>query len=297
MANIRVDIDYIIEDGTEIKFRSPADCSAITGLVVYYPSASGSTTSKVFMLADAHGNNVGDIDHLFAENVVVKVILDVTNSVAFVQNADTNAYLEAQLASRVKKSGDTMTGTLYRQGGAGAIGLAIGTAEKPENVSIISVGDGTDLNRFAFRQYGSNGKRENYNLPDTTTPSVNTNYNIVTSKSARTLWTNASTGSTFAAQTITVNGLSNCECIAVIFGQVTGTSNSAFPFIAHKSVSLSTNTNVNAVRYDATNKALYNVERWITINFANNTIVFSAGKQNGATQNERAIPIAVIGLY
>lgn len=100
MSNIRVDVRYTIKDGSELKFRSPVDCSAITGLIVYYPGEDGNTTSKVFALADAHGNNVGNIDHLFAENVVVKVILDVTTSMAFVQNADTNAYLEEQLASK-----------------------------------------------------------------------------------------------------------------------------------------------------------------------------------------------------
>ena len=100
MSNIRVDVEYTIVDGSEIKFRSPVDCSAIAGLIVYYPGADGNTTSKVFAIADSHGNNVGDIPHLFAENVVVKVILDVTNGMAFVQNADTNAYLEAQLASK-----------------------------------------------------------------------------------------------------------------------------------------------------------------------------------------------------
>lgn len=100
MANIRVDLDYTLQDGAEIKFRSPVDCSQITGLIVYYPGADGNTVSKVFTLADAHGSNVGDIDHLFAEDVVVKVILDVTKGMAFVQNADTNAYLEAQLASK-----------------------------------------------------------------------------------------------------------------------------------------------------------------------------------------------------
>lgn len=100
MANIRVDVGYTIHDGTEIKFRSPVDCSAITGMIVYYPGADGSTISKVFALADAHGNNVGDIDHLFAEDVVVKVILDVTKGMAFVQNADTNTYLEERLASK-----------------------------------------------------------------------------------------------------------------------------------------------------------------------------------------------------
>ena len=101
MANIRVDVDYTIIDGSEIVFRSPVDCSAITGLIVYYIANDGAAVSKVFAFADAHGNNVGDIDHLFAEDVVVKVILDVTKSMAFVQNADTNAYLEMRFDGKV----------------------------------------------------------------------------------------------------------------------------------------------------------------------------------------------------
>jgi RNAse (barnase) inhibitor barstar len=87
--NIRVDLNYPIKDGTEVVFRSPVDCSQVTGLKVYY-----SDGSQEFAFADAHGNDVGNIDHLFAENVAVKVILDVTTGMAFVQNADTNAYLE-----------------------------------------------------------------------------------------------------------------------------------------------------------------------------------------------------------
>ena len=93
--NIRVDLNAPITDGTEVVFRSPVDCSQITGLIVYY-TENGNTASKEFAFADAHGYNVGDIDHLFAENVVVKVILDVTTGMAFVQNADTNAYLEGR---------------------------------------------------------------------------------------------------------------------------------------------------------------------------------------------------------
>lgn len=96
--NIRVDLNTPIKDGTEVVFRSPVDCSQVTGLKVYYIGEDGLAASKEFAFADAHGNNVGDIDHLFAENVAVKVILDVTTSMAFVQNADTNAYLEGRFA-------------------------------------------------------------------------------------------------------------------------------------------------------------------------------------------------------
>ena len=98
MANIRIDAHYEIKDGTEIVFRSPVDCSKVTGLIVYYTRRDGNTTAREFAFADAHGNNVGDIPYLFAENVVVKVILDVTTGMAFVQNADTNAYIERTFA-------------------------------------------------------------------------------------------------------------------------------------------------------------------------------------------------------
>ena len=102
--NIRVDLNTPINDGTEVVFRSPVDCSQVTGLIVYYDGGS-----QEFMFADAHGYNVGNIDHLFAENVVVKVILDVTTSMAFVQNADTNAYLEWRFKDTIDKLAPSFT--------------------------------------------------------------------------------------------------------------------------------------------------------------------------------------------
>jgi hypothetical protein len=60
----------------------------------------------VFAFADAHGNNVGNINHLFTKDVVVKVILDVTNGFAYIQNADTNKYIEDTF---LKRSGGEIT--------------------------------------------------------------------------------------------------------------------------------------------------------------------------------------------
>ena len=128
MANIRVDVNYTIKDGSEIVFRSPVDCSAITGLVVYYAAENGATVSQEFALSDAHGHNVGDIDHLFAENVVVKVILDVTAGMAYVQNADTNAYIERTFIKTVNGVAPDGNGnvTVNASGGnSGASGLSI----------------------------------------------------------------------------------------------------------------------------------------------------------------------------
>lgn len=98
MANIRVDLNYDIKDGSEIVFRSPVDCSAITGLAVYCTAENGAISAYEFALTDAHGQDVGNIDHLFAEDVIVKVILDVTAGKAYVQNADTNDYIERTFA-------------------------------------------------------------------------------------------------------------------------------------------------------------------------------------------------------
>lgn len=102
--NIKVNYPRTIHDGAELVFRSPVDCSQVTGLIVHYP-VGDEDASQEFAFADAHGNNVGDIDHLFAENVVVKVILDVTSGMAFVQNADTNTYLEARFTQLERSIG------------------------------------------------------------------------------------------------------------------------------------------------------------------------------------------------
>ncbi|MBO7739441.1 MAG: hypothetical protein J6S18_03635 [Oscillospiraceae bacterium] len=94
MAYIRAYQAMPIFDGMPVTFKSPASCTGVEGLKVYYPVGEGVAVAT-FALADAHGNNVGSID-LFAANVLVKVILDTEKGMAFVQNADTNAYLEGR---------------------------------------------------------------------------------------------------------------------------------------------------------------------------------------------------------
>ena len=99
MANIRVDFPATIVNGQSVTFRSPVDCSQITGLVVYYIE-NNVVVNRVFQFADAHGHNVGSVN-LFAENVLVKVILDTDLNRAYVQNADTNAYIERTFVKSV----------------------------------------------------------------------------------------------------------------------------------------------------------------------------------------------------
>ena len=95
--NVRVDLNYPIYDGAELVFKAPCGAASVTGLTVYYPSITG-MVSSVFSFADAHTNDLGDLDELFAAGAVVKVILDTETSMAFVQNAATNGYIEGKLA-------------------------------------------------------------------------------------------------------------------------------------------------------------------------------------------------------
>lgn len=96
--NIRVDLNTPIYDGMEVVFKAPCDYAEVSRLAVYYPTTYG-TTSQVFAFADAHANDLAHLVVLFAKDAVVKVILDLSTSMAFVQNADTNAYLERRLAA------------------------------------------------------------------------------------------------------------------------------------------------------------------------------------------------------
>lgn len=119
MGYIRAYQAMPIFDGMPVTFKSPASCSDIEGLKVYYP-AGESTEVATFALADAHGNNVGSID-LFAADVLVKVILDTEKGMAYVQNADTNAYLEGRFK--------TIEDALGAGGGTGSGSAVLYTAQ------------------------------------------------------------------------------------------------------------------------------------------------------------------------
>lgn len=94
MARIRVNTKDTIIDGSELVFIAPCDCSTIEGLSVYYPNSEGIEVNTSFVFKDAHGYELSDVDNLFTDGVYVKVILNVTDGVAYIQNADTNKYLE-----------------------------------------------------------------------------------------------------------------------------------------------------------------------------------------------------------
>lgn len=96
MANIKVTAACAVYNGMPITFQAPCDCVAVDGLTVSYGSYS-----YTFSFKDAHNNSLTGLGNLFAQGALVKAVLDTENSVAYLQNADTNGYLEQRLASSV----------------------------------------------------------------------------------------------------------------------------------------------------------------------------------------------------
>lgn len=104
MANVKVVVDYTIKDGQSLVFKAPCDCKSVTGLIVYYKELIDNEitqVSKVFTFRDANKNDLSNINNLFTEGAYVHVILDTINNHAFLQNADTNAYIEQMLCTKL----------------------------------------------------------------------------------------------------------------------------------------------------------------------------------------------------
>lgn len=112
MAQIRIDLNEPLLDGMDIKFQAPCDCTAITGLIVYYPAEEGASDNQSFVFKDAHGNVLTGQGNLFIKGAYVKVIVDVPNGIAYLQNADTNGYLESRLNEKIDGSGLTASRAL-----------------------------------------------------------------------------------------------------------------------------------------------------------------------------------------
>ena len=103
MANIRLDLNHAPLDGETITFKAPCDASGITGLIIYYHNEDNTLSSQEFTLNDASGSDIGMLDNIFSEGSIVKVIIDTDTNNAYVQNSDTNMYLESRFSGKAKK--------------------------------------------------------------------------------------------------------------------------------------------------------------------------------------------------
>lgn len=93
MANIKITVDGPLMDGHKITFKAPCHCSSVEKLEVFYVEDS-TQKSRLFTMKDSHGSDLTGLGNLFSKDAYVSVVLDTNSSSAYLQNADTNAYLE-----------------------------------------------------------------------------------------------------------------------------------------------------------------------------------------------------------
>ena len=179
MANIRIDLNHAPLDGETVSFKAPCNASEVSGLIIYYLDENQQEASKEFTLNDANGSDIGSIDSIFAEGAIVKVVLDTDTNSAFVQNPDTNAYLEGRFEDIEEQI-------------AANKGIHIGS--EPPTDENIEVWIDTDEEGDDF-----------YNTEEVDALLAG----IGTGVKMELLWENASPKSAFAAQSVTVDGMSN----------------------------------------------------------------------------------------
>lgn len=85
---IKIDSKYPVYNGMPLTFVAPCNCNETEGL---------SVNGQSFVFKDAHGHTLTGIGNLFGEGAYVKVILDADRGFAYIQNADSNGYLENRL--------------------------------------------------------------------------------------------------------------------------------------------------------------------------------------------------------
>ena len=96
MAKIIVKPECDVYNGMPVTFKAPCACKAVDGLKLQCGDEY-----REFTFKDAHGNDLTGIGNLFDKGAIVKVVLDTEGNGAFVQNADTNAYIEGKFADMV----------------------------------------------------------------------------------------------------------------------------------------------------------------------------------------------------
>lgn len=149
MANIKVNLTEVLHDGSSVTFKAPCACNAIDGITVIYPDIVddvATTVSKTFKFKDAHGNDLTSVNNLFAEGAYIKVVFDTANCNAYLQNADSNGYIERRLNVRTAtlSASSWSSSAPYTQ----TVNVADITAN---DQPIISVGTPTTLSSASYK--------------------------------------------------------------------------------------------------------------------------------------------------
>ena len=93
MANIKITVEGPLMDGHRITFKAPCNCDVVEKLDVRYME-NNTQKSKLFTMRDTQGNDLTGLGNLFFGGTYVDVVLDPNSGTAYLQNANTNGYLE-----------------------------------------------------------------------------------------------------------------------------------------------------------------------------------------------------------
>lgn len=96
MAKIKITVDGPLMDGHKVTFKAPCDCSSVEKLKVCYVE-NGTPKDRLFTMKDSHGNDLTGLGNLFSKGAYVNVVLDTNYGNAYLQNANTNSYIEGML--------------------------------------------------------------------------------------------------------------------------------------------------------------------------------------------------------
>ncbi len=100
MANIKIDLDHPLRNGETITFKAPCECTAVEGMIVFYPNDDGTATqSQSFVFKDSHNKILTGLGNLFTESALVAVLVNTEANAAHILNADTNAYIESKFGT------------------------------------------------------------------------------------------------------------------------------------------------------------------------------------------------------
>lgn len=238
MPKIKVELNHEIIDGQPITFVAPCDSSETDGLRVSYPGGT-----KDFVFKDAHGNDLSGIGELFLSGAYVRVLVNTVNSYAYIQNADTNAYLEAQLASKrpntwmptaaevgaLPSAGGTMTGALTTTAitvSGTSPTITFNETDKKTSSYIVN------SNCHHFRSVASDTTYyEQFRTPAPSTGlTANKTYDLLTTKSAVTVAQGGTGKTTHTSNAVlTGNGTSAVNNVATASGALYATAANGAP--------------------------------------------------------------------
>lgn len=92
MANIKLTLPGAPFTGQIVTFTAPCNCDKVTdGLVI---------DGQIYTIVDANGVCATGKGGRWSAGASVSVVLNVEEKKAYIQNADTNDYLEAKIASK-----------------------------------------------------------------------------------------------------------------------------------------------------------------------------------------------------